>query len=271
MKKSILYLMAVLFAAVLFTACDNDNDNNGDLTDEVPTVFQADNNWFEDSIQVGDELWYKVVGEETFTTLYVEWSEAEFHGDSRNYTADIKVSAYQLDGETPYFEDKNNGYKDSKKSIALSGEKEVLLKVELNDETKPGTFALRCTGTGATEIEYIDLPIQDEWTDATIEDGEVIGYRVDCGDIEKVNIIWAEVDSPEEGYTAEIMGSVFHKDGETPYKQIDKDDDFLNKNNSHSDKPKGVLVDQDEKKIKIHISVNTTPGKFAIKVVERVE
>jgi hypothetical protein len=107
----------------------------------------------------------------------------------------------------------------------------------------------------------------DVWTPGTIEAGQTIGYSVDCGDIPIVNIIWAENGSPESGYTSDIVGSVFHKDAQTIYKQYGKTDDFLNKDKSHSDNPKAVEVDITEKKIKIHIN-GTVAGTFAIKVVE---
>ncbi|MDX2430291.1 MAG: hypothetical protein QNK35_05120, partial [Bacteroides sp.] len=117
------------------------------------------------------------------------------------------------------------------------------------------------------EVSYIALDMGDNWKKDTIMDGELIGYLVDCGEVEKVSIIWAEVDSPEEGYTAEVMASVFLLDGSTPYKDLDKEKDLLNKNNSHSDDPKSILVETSEKSIKIHMAVNTSPGTFAIKVI----
>ena len=84
-----------------------------------------------------------------------------------------------------------------------------------------------------------------------------------------IEVIWAEVDSPEEGYTANVMGSVFKNDGETPYKQYGRDDDFLNKNNSHSDNPKAVEVDTEEDEIRIHITEAGSEGTFAIIVREK--
>jgi hypothetical protein len=141
-------------------------------------------------------LWYKVTAEETFTTLYVEWAELDNHGEDRNYTADIKVSAYKLDGETPYFEQKDNGYKASKKTLELSTEKQILVKVELNDVTKPGTFALRSTGIGAVDVEYIQINVGDDWYEASITEGEIVGFNVDCTGASNVQVIWVEADSP---------------------------------------------------------------------------
>lgn len=235
---------------------------------ETPVAIAADNIWIDADIATGEIQWYKVMADASITTLYVEWAEADFHGPSKSYTADIKVSAYMLDGESPYFEEKNNGYGEKIRSLDLENEHEVLLKVELYDEARPGSYAIRSTGvSNPGEVSYIPLSIGDVWTKDTIMDGELIGYLVDCGDVEKVSIIWAEIDSPEEGYTAEVMGSVFYLDGETPYKDLVKGKDILNKNNSHSNDPKAVQVDTDEKSIKIHMAVNTSPGTFAIKVI----
>ncbi len=265
MKNTAIKILSALFLAVMLTTACNKDDNN-DTPEVVPTAVQADNNWHENEIAAGKVKWYNVIGDETFTTLYIEWAELDNHGESKSYTADIKVSAYKLDGVTPYFENKNNGYKDSKKTIELGIEKQVLVKVELNDETKPGTFALRSTGTGAVDLEYTELILGADWTEATIEEGKTLGFFVGYSAESIIEVIWTEVDSPEDGYTANIMGSVFKKDGETPYKQFGKDDDFLNKDKSHSDNPKAVDVDPDENKIKIHITENGSAGTFAIKV-----
>lgn len=260
-------LLVFFLSLTFFVSCtDDDGDDNG--TTE-PTVIQSDNKWVEDEITTGKEMWYKVVADETFTTLYVEWAESGAQGEDRNYTADIQVSAYALDGITPYFEDKDNGYADKKKSFTLGVEKQVLIKVTLTDANQAGTFAIRSTGTGEVNLEYIDLSVEDKWTEGTIALDETIGYVVDCGTSEQLKIIWAEFDSPEsgDGYTADVLGSVFHKDGETVYNDVVKDKEFLNKNKSHSDDPKIVAVDASEGKIKIHLSA-AIAGTYAIKVIE---
>ncbi|MGD9993499.1 MAG: hypothetical protein AB7S69_09390 [Salinivirgaceae bacterium] len=272
MKTKILLRLSVLFALLIVMAsCSKDDPIE---PEQLPINLPADNNWIDTSLTVNQTLWFKVTDAETFTTLYVEWAEADFHGSTKSYSGDAKVSAYAMDGITPYFQEVSNGYKDDKQEIALSSEKEILIKVELADVTRPGTFAIRVTGTATLDLVYKKLTLDDTWDVDTIAAGETIGYSVDCGDTPLVQIIWAEVDSPEgptEGYTAEIIGSVFYKDGITPYKQYGKADDFLNKNNSHSDNPKAVEVDQTEKKIKIHIAVGTKHGTYAIKVIPLVE
>ncbi len=256
------FLLGML--VLVIASCTKDDQD----PQETPVAMAADNTWTDGSIAAGEVQWYKVMADASFTTLYVEWAEADYHGSSKSYTGDIKVSAYMLDGETPYFEEKNNGYGDQTRKFDLESEHEILLKVELNDESRPGSYAIRSTGTSNPgEVSYITLDMGDNWKKDTIMDGELIGYLVDCGEAEKVSIIWAEVDSPEEGYTAEVMGSVFHLDGLTPYKDLDKGKDMLNKNKSHSDDAKSIQVDSGEKSIKIHMAVNTGAGTFAIKVV----
>lgn len=262
--RSFVAMMAV--AALVFAgqSCTQEDPDPFDS----PVAFPADNNWVEGALSAGEIVWYKVTGDESFTKLYIEWAEVDHHGESRNYTGDIKVSAYMLDGETPYFEEKDNGYADKSKSFQLEGEHEVLLKVELNDDSRPGTFAIRAQGTSAAgDVTYTTLSVEYNWTDSTIADGEVIGYLVDCGCYEWVSIIWAEAGSPEEGYTADIKGSVLFLDGETPYADLGNGKDILNKNKSQSDDPKSIHVDITENAFKIHIQVNTAPGSFAIKVI----
>ena len=56
-------------------------------------------------------------------------------------------------------------------------------------------------------------------------------------------------------------------DGTTPYKDVAKNKDFLDKNKSHSNDPKYILTDAGDKNFKIHLK-NATPGTFAIKVFE---
>jgi len=269
MKTLKLPKIIALVLTLLIASCEK--DDNDLFQDKQPIELIADNNWLEDEISEVETRWYKVSGEAIFNTLFVEWAELENHGESRSYSADIKVSAYMLDGETPYFEEKNNGYGGSIKTVSLENEIDILLKVELNDPTKPGTFAIRATGTGTVEVDYIDLSLGDNWTQSSIESDEIIGYKVDCGQAKKIAIVWAEADSPENGYTAEIKGSVFHKDGETIYKDLEGGKDILNKNKSHSDDPKIIEVNQDDKAIKIRIEVNSFPGTFAIKVIEITE
>lgn len=254
-------LLVFLAHLAIITSCEKETDPVNQ-----PVDLAADNQWYEDEILTDETLWYKVSGEATWNTIYIEWAEADYHGIDRSYSADIKVSAYMLDGITAYFEDNDNGYGDKNKAITLDAETGVLLKVEINDSARPGTFAIRATGAGVLNVTYTELALGDTWTAGTIADGEVKGYTVDCGDNEKVAIVWAESDSPEAGYNSEIRGSVFKWDGVTPYKDLTNNKDILNKNKSHSDDPKTILLDPSEKKIKIHLEVNTLPGTYAIKV-----
>lgn len=261
--KIILYA-AILCFSMAVVSCSDDDGN----LEVIPVDLAADNTWSEDEIKGNGELWFKVSCDLGSTTAYIEWAEKDAHGEDRNYTGDVMISAYQLDGITPYLENKDNGYGDKAKSFALAtNEVEFLVKVVLGETQTSGTFALRAKATSVITVEYADLEISETWKDSTIAQDEIIGFKVKYSGEKKLAIIWAEVDSPESGYDANILVSVLKTDGISPYKDVDKNKDMLDKNKSHSDEPKYILTDAGEKNIKIHVK-NTTPGKFAIKVLE---
>jgi len=265
MKTTKLFLFASLFALTLgFVSCSEDDE----IIETLPIDIQADNQWVEDEIALDGEIWYKVTCAAGSTTAYLEWAEASGHGESKSYTGDVMLSAYQLDGITPYIENKDNGYGGSAKSFALANnEVAYLVKVTIGGTSTPGTFAIRANATAVLSLTYIDLAIGDTWTTATIAQDQIIGYKVNYSGQKKLAIMWAEAGSPEAGYTANILGSVFKKDGQTPYKDVANNKDFLDKENSASNNPKYILTDTAENNFKIHLK-NTTPGTFAIKVVE---
>lgn len=259
--NTILFLLSLI---MFFPSCTEDDDPEIVL----PIEFLADNNWVEDELSAGDVLWFRAKCDVGATTMYLEWAEKDHHGESRTYTGDIKVSAYMLDKSSVYIENKDNGFGESAKSFGLSGnETEVLIKVEVSDAQIGGTFALRAKSTSTITVEYLDFKIEDAWRDSTITMDDIIGFKVKYSGTKKLKIIWAEIETPEAGYTADIMVSVLHADGVTPYKDVDKNKDFLDKNKSHSDDAKFIITDSNDKNIKIHIK-NTVPGSFALKVVE---
>ena len=259
----------ILFSTLLcftlaFVSCDDDFES----PEVTPTEITADNKWVEDIIYDAAIFWYKVTCESGSTTAYIEWAEFGAHGEDRDYTADVMISAYQLDGVTPYIEDKDNGYGEKAKSFALANnETEFLIKVTQGETWKDGTFALRAKATAVITVEYADLEISETWTDGNIAKDEILGYKVKYSGEQKLAIIWAETETPEAGYNADVIVSVMHNDGITPYKDVDKNKDFLDKNKSHSDDTKYIMTDAGEKNIKIHVK-NTTPGTFAIKIFE---
>lgn len=260
-------LSLFLLVAIAFTACNEDDPfNNIDQPEEI----QADNSWIDGEIESNDEIWYRIKCDAGATNVFVEWAEKDNHGESRTYNGDIMVSAFQLDGITPYFEDKDNGFGDKSKSLALANnETDVLVKVVLGETLTAGTYAIRATFTSDIAVEYIDLEIGNTWTEGTIVADQTIGYKVKYSGSKKLMVVWAEVESPEEGYTADVMVSVFDSEAITPYKDVEKGKDMLNKNNSHTDDPKYIQTLEEEKNFKIHVAVNNaTPGTYAIKVVE---
>lgn len=265
MKTSKILLFSILLCFTLaFISC---NDNS-EIADIVPIDINADNKWVEDEITTNGELWFKFTCDVGSTTAYIEWAENGAHGEGRNYSGDVMVSAYQLDGITPYIEDKDNGYGDKAKSFPLgNNEVEFLVKIVVGESGTEGSFAIRARATSVISVEYTDLNIGDTWMDGTISKDEILGYKVKYSGEKKLAVIWAEIDTPEAGYDADIMVSVLKNDGITPYKDVDKNKDMLDKNKSHSDDPKYILTDSGEKNFKIHVK-NTTPGKFALKVFE---
>lgn len=261
--KFTIYAILLIFT-VAFISCSDDED----MTDPIPTEINADNKWVEDEIKLNGEMWFKITCDAGSTTAYIEWAENGAHGEDRNYTGDVMLSAFQLDGVTAYLENKDNGYGEKAKSFALANnESEFLVKVVVGATETPGTFALRANATSVVTVEYADLEMKDEWTEGNIADGEILGFKVKYTGQKKIAVVWAETETPESGYTADVIVSVMHADGTTPYKDVDKNKDFLDKNKSHSNDPKFIMTDPDEKNIKIHVK-NTTPGSFAIKVYE---
>ncbi|WP_075589927.1 hypothetical protein [Labilibacter marinus] len=270
MKLNNLFIRLFFLASVVtFASCTKDDVN----PDVKPTEMTSDNKWVEDEIKVGDELWYKVTCDAGSTTAYVEWAESAGQGEDRDYTGDVKISAFLMDGITPYIEDKDNGYGDKIKSFPLAiGEVNFLIKVTIGGTETPGTFALRAKTTSVITVDYADLEVSETWTELTIKQDEILGFKVKYDGSKHLAIVWKEVDSPDAAgeYTADIMGSVLHADGTTFYKDVAKGKDFLDKNKSHTGDEKYILTEADDKNIKIHIK-NTIPGSFALKVYEYTE
>lgn len=273
--NKLLHLLFLLGAmSYILTSCSKDEDSPQAIPaeNELPVEFQADNDWFEDAITEGDVLWYRVNWDTNYTTLFIEWAELGNQDTAQHYTANIQVTAYALDTNVVFFEAKPNGYGSQKKSIPLQNlaEQSVLLKVEL-DASAPhtGSYALRAGGiVEAANVRYSDLAIGNTWTEAEVATDSTVGFRVYTGNATQLQIIWAEIDSPEGGYTGEIMGSVFRADGTTVYQIVDNGKDFLKKNKSHSDNPKAILVNPTDNHIKVHIQPNTQAGTFAIKIID---
>ena len=261
--------MAIIMMAaiMLFTACDNNNNTDPEPETIQPVELTLGADWHIDTLSsASQEKWYRV-NAPTSQKLYVEWAESEYQGTGYNHTADIKVSAYKLNGEDLYFEEENNGYGADAKLVSLTDEASILIKVTAN--TTIGTFGIKVYETGLANIEYTEINAADEWiTDLSIEVGETQGFLVDAQGAEALEIVWAEYNSPESGYVADIKGSVYKMDGETPYTQRDNGKIFVAKDKSHSDNPKSIEVDQAEGKIKVHIQLNDDekPGSYALKI-----
>lgn len=259
-NKYSLFLL-VFSVVLLFSACDKPDPE----PETQPTILELNDDWHIGNIEKAtDELWYRV-NAPTSQKLYLEWAESEFQGSDYNLSADIVVSAYKLNGIDAYFEQENNGYGADAQEINLTDETSVLIKVEAG--TALGSFGLKIYESGQANITYTELSSSTSWYNDEIAVGETKGYIVNSQDAALLQVVWAEFNSPESGFTADIKGSVYKMDGETPYLQADNGKLFVAKDKSHSDNPKAVEVDADEGKIKVHIQLNddAKPGTYAVK------
>ncbi|PLW99660.1 MAG: hypothetical protein C0593_02660 [Marinilabiliales bacterium] len=269
MMKRLTSLFATLLMAtvILLSSCDNNENPEPEPQVLQPVEMTLGADWLIDTISSAtEEIWYRV-NAPTSQKLYVEWSEAEHQGTGYNHTADIKVSAFKLNGEDLYFEDIDDGYGADAQEVLLTDETSILIKVTANSAV--GTFGIKVFESGAANITYTEINAADVWiTDLSIEVGETIGFLVDGSGAEALQIVWAEFNSPESGYTADIKGSVYMMDGETPYIQRDNGKIFVAKDKSHSDNPKSIALDQGETKVKVHIQLNDDekPGTYALKI-----
>lgn len=268
MKKLFSAIAILMMGTIIFfSSCDNNNTPEPESQPVQPVDMTLGADWNIDTISSSsEEKWYRV-NAPTSQKLYVEWSESEHQGSGYNHTADIKVSAYKLNGTDLYFEDIDDGYGADAQLINLTDETSILMKVTAN--TAVGTYGIKVYETGTGDIEYTEIDAADFWiTNLSIEVGETKGFLVDTKGAEALQIVWAEYNSPESGYTADIKGSVFKMDGETPYLQRDNGKTFVGKDKSHSDNPKSIEVDQVEGKVKIHIQLNDDekPGTYALNI-----
>ena len=264
MKK---ILLGILLAVLIISSCTRENLDFGI---ENPIDIELSSNWVEGALDdVQSEFWYRVAIGSEVNQVYIEWSELDYHGNSRDYTADVMIDAFWLDGETEYFIDKNNGYGEDARLISTSSSAGLLIRVRMNNDI-PGTFALKVyeKETGG-ELELININVGTEWSDYSIADGETIGFLVSGGMTDQeIKIQWSEFDSPETGFTADIKGSVFMLDQTTEYKIVDNGKSFIGKDSSHSDNPKAIRLDKEETEFIVIITLNdpTKPGNFSIQM-----
>ena len=241
-----------------------------DFSSDNPIDIVLSNDWVENSVDaVQTEVWYRVAIGTEVSQVIVEWAELDFHGKSRDYTADIIVDAYWLDGETEYFVDNNNGYGEDSRLISASSTSGLLLRVRMNNNT-PGTYALKVIEKeDGGEVELVEINVGSDWASYNITEGETLGFLVKGGkEDQELNVQWSEFDSPEEGFSADIKGSVFMLDQTTEYKIVDNGKSFIGKDASHSDNPKAIKLDKGETDFVVIITLNdpTKTGNFAIQI-----
>lgn len=264
------YLRLVLFVTgillITFSCTKEDLDHGF----EDPKDVELSTDWLEDSLSITqNEIWYRYSIGPDVSAVFVEWSEKDYHGSSRDYTADILVDAFCLDGETGYFTDEDNGYGADAQQINVSSGSGLLIRVKLHEDMT-GAYGLKVyEKSGSGDIELIELYVGGEWHDSTIAEGETLGFLIKGSSAnQELSINWAEFNSPEEGYSADIKGSVYKLDQETAYLIADNAKNFVGKDKSHSDNPKSIVLDQGETEFIVLISLNdpSKPGNFAIQI-----
>lgn len=106
---------------------------------------------------------------------------------------------------------------------------------------------------GQSEIPYLNM-------DTMAAAGDSLIYTVDVTGEDTLSVYWIE-DGTVTKAAADIVVSVYQKDGITPYKQIDNGKDFLNINNSAPTGAKRIAVLESEIQIKVKA---TTAGDFTL-------
>lgn len=252
-QKMIKVIGLALLALTIFTACTDDEDpdlNTGNS--EVPYLtmdnFATANDSITYTIDVTDE-----------DTLLVYWSEAGY-----GQTANITTSIFKADGITPYKQiDNGKDFLNIDNSTAVNPKRIAVLESKIVVKTKVGDTIGDYTLFVTDEKPYY-LGIEDNLADTTV----VKNYTVAVGNAKNVTVFWEEMDD-NSGETADIQGSVYKMDGVTPYKILDNNKDFVDKDNSSLDNPKEIAVDSLETQIIIHIErdiSNPVPGNFKIYV-----
>ncbi len=237
---------------------------------EHPTDLDLSTEWHKDEVSLEKTvIWYRINVPADVTKLNVEWTDLSQQATDQNFSAEIQVSAYALDGKTAYFEASKSGYGADMKQISLSSTDGLLLKVE-SLEHSYGSFGIKVFESNTIgDLVPIILSLGEGWNDFQIELGEILAFEVPLDQAPDIlRIVWAEYNSPETGYTADIKGSVYKEDGETAYKDLGNGKSIVGKDKSHSDNPKEIQVIEGQSKLLILISLNDAakPGSFGIKV-----
>jgi hypothetical protein len=104
---------------------------------------------------------------------------------------------------------------------------------------------------GATQIPYLEMG-------NLAAAGDSVLCTIDVADEDTLSVYWIEDGTKA---AADIVCSVYKKDGITPYVQIDNGKDFLNIDNSAPATAKRIAVLEDEIIVKVKAS---TPGDFTL-------
>ncbi len=116
---------------------------NDDIQVTNPKTIDFGDTWLEKNCDVGDTKWLKVdCGSET--DIEVQWKEFDRQEAGEAFTADVVVSVYSEDLDVVYIDAKNHGYNSDPRTFTLTHSSSILyIRVSLNDDTKPGSYAIR--------------------------------------------------------------------------------------------------------------------------------
>lgn len=212
--KTIKTLALVVISLIALSSCEKDPKLEQKYLD---LEMLAD--WQDFEIGENEEIIFKVtITNETGIDL--DWQDVLSMKDGESYTGDIIVSAYRPDGITPYFEDKDSGYKDDAETITIEdGDTQVIIIVKPK-AGKAGSFTIRARGINddlvVTDPKTITF---DDWTAKNVDAGGYKWLKVDCGNIDDIEVMWKEFDRQETGenFTADITVSVYSEDLATQY------------------------------------------------------
>jgi len=257
MPKMSKIMFCTFVTALSFTACTDESDPVvQQVTPQADSLLLLSQTG--SLTAVGDSVIYEA-DVKTATKMSVAWIESG-STDNGGETADIKVSVLKMDGVTPYkqvgnnknFVDIDNSATATPKEIyADQSETKFKIKVKLNTtSSKPGNFKII--------VKENPLIFAADDTLKTVQD--VKSYEINVKNAAKVQVYWKELGTTESGNdkTADIQGSVYKLDGNTPYIIIDNQKPFVDKDKSSYDNPKSILIDQGENKIKVKIAALAT-------------
>jgi len=254
--KTIKVLAVVIITLLALNSCEKEPKLEQKYLD-----LEMLDDWQDFEIDENQEIIFKVTITNE-TRLDLSWKDEPAMKTGDPYTGDITVSVYHPDGATPYFEEKDNGYKDDSEMIQIQdGDTQVIIIVNPK-AGKAGTFTIRARGLNddleVTNPKTIDF---GAWVDKNCNVGDTKWLKVDCGSETDIELEWKEFDRQEAGetYTADVQVSVFSEELDLTY--IDA------KNHGYNGDPRTFTLTHSSSIIYIRVTLNDDahPGSYAIR------